>query len=193
MKSERYRPANTSGANCVRFVSLSGAAGSWLRRPHRSRGARLRRSAESPKRLRRQRSNAAWSAGEAGGQTRCSSSATSEAMRSTSSPRSGRSSSAAAAPPAKSAAASRNAPPGAKSPAMRIGLPRGLQVIGEQVVGELAAHRFAHLERIAEVDAAPDAHLLVLFRHLREAVEAALQARVRHVSHGKALGPGSED
>src|SRR5439155_1194441 len=152
MKSERYRPANTSGANCVRFVSLSGAAGSWLRRPHSSRGARLRRSAESPKRLCRQRSKAAWSAGEAGGQTRCSSSATSEAMRSTCSPRSGRSSSAAEATPAKSATASRN----------RMELARGRQVIGEQVVGELAPHRLAHVERIAEVDAAPDAHLLVL-------------------------------
>src|SRR5204863_506083 len=44
-----------------------------------------------------------------------------------------------------------------------------------------------------EVDAAPDAHLLVLFRHLHEAVEAALQARVRDVGHGKDLGPGAED
>src|SRR5436853_1691013 len=113
-------------------------------------------------------------------------------MRSTCSPRSGRSSSAAATPPAKTAAASRSAPPGAQPPAMRIGLARGLQVIGEQVVGELAPHRFAHIERIAEVDAAPDAHLLVLFRHLHEAVEAELQARVRDVGHGKALRPGAE-
>src|SRR5437867_186528 len=114
-------------------------------------------------------------------------------MRSISSPRSGRSSSAAEAPAAKNAAASSSAPPGAESPAMRIGLPRGLQIIREEVVGDLAAHRFAYFERGAEVNAAPDAHLFVLFHHLPDAGEAALQARVGNVGCGEARGPGPEN
>src|SRR6267143_1033442 len=196
MKSDRYRPASTSGANCVRLVSLSAARASWFRRPHSSRGARLRRSAESAKRLRRHRSKAAWSAGEAGGQTRCSSSATSAAMLSmTCAPKSGGSSSAARAPAANNAAASRTAPRDAKGLAMAPGirLARRLQIIRDEVLGELAPHCLAHVHGIPEVDATPDAHLFVLFRHLREAVEAALQARVACVGYGKALGPGSED
>src|SRR5207245_8141646 len=73
------------------------------------------------------------------------------------------------------------------------GLPHGLQIIREEVVAELAPHSLAHVQGIPEVDAAPDAHLLVLLRHLLEAAEAALQADVRHVGHRQALAPGPED
>src|SRR5439155_579973 len=65
-------------------------------------------------------------------------------------------------------------------------LPRRLQIIGGEVVGDLAAHRFAHFERITEVDAAPDAYLLVLFHHLPDDGEATLQTRVAGVGRRKA-------
>src|SRR5436189_2306321 len=116
-------------------------------------------------------------------------------MRSTWSPRSGRSSSLSEAVAATKAAKSRNAPPMETNLAMApdIRLPRGLYVVRDEVVAELASHRVAHVQRIPEVDAAPDAHLLMLFPHLREVVEMALQSRVSCVSYVKALGRGSVD
>src|SRR5258708_12582314 len=94
-------------------------------------------------------------------------------MRSTSSPRSGRSSSAANAPAAMNAPASRNAPPDAKSLAMTSGirLPRGLQIIRDELFGDLAAHRVADLQRIAEMDSAPHSHLPLFLGELPDPIE----------------------
>src|SRR5215467_2673832 len=115
-------------------------------------------------------------------------------MRSTCSPRSGRSSSLSEALAATNAAKSRNAPPVETKLAMApdIRLPRGRHIVRNEVVAELAPHCLAHIQGIPEVDAPPNAHLLVLFRHLHQAVEPALQSRVSCVGYGKALGPGSE-
>src|SRR5436189_5747367 len=110
-------------------------------------------------------------------------------MRSTWSPRSGRSSSLSEAVAATKAAKSRNAPPVETNLAMALGirLPRGLHIVRDEVVAELASHRVSHVQGIPEVDAAPDAHLLMLFPHLREAVEMARQSRISRVSSLKAL------
>src|SRR5438270_478698 len=56
---------------------------------------------------------------------------------------------------------------------------------GDQVRGELLAHLLADLQRVAEMDAAPDAHHPLLVAHLRDAGELPLQARVDHVRHGE--------
>jgi hypothetical protein len=72
-------------------------------------------------------------------------------------------------------AASSSAPPGARRLAMapNIGLPRRLHVICHEMVGDLATHRISDLQRIAEMNAAPDAHLFVFLGHLRKAGELA--------------------
>src|SRR4029079_5494260 len=129
---------------------------------------------DSPNRLRRHRSKAAWSEGEAGGQTCCNSSATSEAICAIWGARSGRSSSMSAAS-AASKAVSSSAPPVTKrlEKAPNMGLPRRLHVICHQMVGDLATHRISSLQRVAEMNAAPDAHLFVLLGHLRKAIEFA--------------------
>ena len=53
------------------------------------------------------------------------------------------------------------------------GLPRRLQVICHEMIGDLATHSVSDLQRIAEMNAAPDAHLFVLLVHLRKACELA--------------------
>jgi hypothetical protein len=40
----------------------------------------------------------------------------------------------------------------------------------DEVCGDLLAYVFADIQRISEVDAAPDAHIFVLRGHLREGV-----------------------
>ena len=57
--------------------------------------------------------------------------------------------------------------------APNIGLSRRLHVICYEMVSDLATHRVSGLQRIAEMNAAPDAHLLVLLGHLRKAFEFA--------------------
>src|SRR5262245_3296336 len=59
--------------------------------------------------------------------------------------------------------------------------------VAEQVLGELAAHLFADFQRIAEMDAAPDAYHPLLFGHLRDAVELTLQPGIRTVGHREYL------
>ena len=89
------------------------------------------------------------------------------------------------------AATSRNAPLVKKNLAMAPGirLRRGLQIIRDEVVSDLAAHQFTYFERITEVNAAPDTHLFLLFVHLTEAGEIGATARVGNVGRGKAYGP----
>src|SRR5262245_19484411 len=53
----------------------------------------------------------------------------------------------------------------------------------EQVLGELAAHLFADFQRIAEMDAAPDAYHPLLFGYLRNTVELTLQPGICTVGH----------
>src|SRR5262245_2417648 len=63
----------------------------------------------------------------------------------------------------------------------------------EQVLGELAAHLFADFQRIAEMNAAPDAYHPLLFGHLRNAVELTLQPGICTVGHREYLRrPGAE-
>jgi hypothetical protein len=47
IKSGRYMPVRTSGANCVRVVSFSGVATSGARRPQSAHRMKLRLSRES--------------------------------------------------------------------------------------------------------------------------------------------------
>ena len=67
MNSGRYSPDRTSGANWVRFVSLSRLP-SGLGRPQSTTGASPFLNAELPYRDARQRSRAGWSAGLVRGQ-----------------------------------------------------------------------------------------------------------------------------
>src|SRR5262249_302212 len=65
--------------------------------------------------------------------------------------------------------------------------------VAEQVLGELAAHLFADFQRIAEMDAAPDAYHPLLFGHLPNAVELTLQPGICTVGHREYLRrPGAE-
>ena len=60
---------------------------------------------------------------------------------------------------------------------------RWLERIVDQVGGDLPAHVLADLQRIAEVDAAPDAHIRVLARHLRDALELPLHLGIGKIRH----------
>src|SRR5262249_34863198 len=123
----------------------------------------------------------------------CNSSATSDAMRSTCSSRFGRSSSAANEAPAADASTNRHTPPNVKCLATGpgIGLARGLHVICDKMIGDLTTHHFTHVERIAEMDAAPDAYLFMFVGHLLEASKVARQARIYDIGRreGRRLGP----
>src|SRR5262245_3543542 len=55
--------------------------------------------------------------------------------------------------------------------------------VAEQVLGELAAHLFADFQRIAEMNAAPDAYHPLLFGHLPDAVELTLQPGIGTIGH----------
>src|SRR4029450_1980577 len=59
--------------------------------------------------------------------------------------------------------------------------------VAEQVFGELAAHLFADLQRIAEMDAAPDPHHPLLFGYLRNTVELTLEPGIGAVGHREHL------
>src|SRR5215216_4806503 len=54
-----------------------------------------------------------------------------------------------------------------------------------KVGGDFPAHRLADLQRVAEVDAAPDPHVGVLAGELADVLERPRQLRVRHIDRRK--------
>src|SRR4029434_5148300 len=64
-------------------------------------------------------------------------------------------------------------------------LPCRLQGVGDEVRGDLSAHLVSNDQRVAEVDASPDADLPLVLGELRNARELPGQAWVHEIADGE--------
>src|SRR5262245_48140853 len=141
----------------------------------------LRLRSEPWNSARRQASNAFWSPGSASGQTVESSRASCWTVT-------GTPARASSPPPASAPGPSTKQQATMPASAARMASAGGLERVLDQEVGDLASHAVAHLQRIAEMDAAPDAHFHGFGGDLLDLAVAALQLGIHQVSDDDGVG-----